>query len=920
MRKLFKSTLLSVLLCVLMALCSVVGIVTIADADAIPSNWNDAGATTFVANEDGSVTATSNGDAPFQQRIYTTASKLGETGNYNDFYYAFNFKMQDNGTDQPISFNYGILGGAQVNMTFYVQDVGNGKQWTNFVIGGTSFDASTVYTATSYNAGTQVATTDSATVGGIGFGQFILSLGGLDLPVAWNDTGIDLCARITADTTNNKLTVRYYKGAEIVDNALFLEFAIASEAALATNNSFFGATAFASTFTASNVSVNSVATEQAPSDEPIASNWNDAGAVSYTANNDGSVTATSDNDGGTAFNQRIYTTASKMGEQGNYSDFYYAFNLKAVDNGTDQPVSFNYGILGGAQVNMTFYVQDVGNGKQWTNFVIGGTSFDASTVYTATSYNAGTQVATTDSATAGGIGFGQFILPVADLGIPSILSESGASLCLRITKDSENNTLSVKYYLGAEVSDSALVFEFKLANAAALNTNSSFFGMNVFASTFTVSNVTIGSVSKSNNAIVAFETNGGTTYDNAVVTVGETVTKPTMPKKVGYDFDGWYTSEDEGATLSATEFDFATPITEDIVLYAKWVKNDNTTSWQDGGENIAFSPNADKSVTVTTADTGVGFGTPAMNQAAYYLASSLGSGASYDDFYYSFNLKATDNPDFPFHPVTFNYGIAGGPQVNMTFFWQLESGVRCWTNFVLGGESFTADEGGALYSATSYKVGGNGKVLGGPVTSESGILNWGTFIVGNLNQMKMKDLGVEQGHNFCIRITKDEANNKVLIRYYYDTACNAENLMFAFEIANNANALRTADSFLGITVYNTTFTLSDIAMEEVSTYTVSFNSDGGSAVESQSIVVGTKAMSPTAPEKDNYTFLGWYNGDTKWDFDNDVVTSDITLVAKWEKIGGESSGGCFGSVPYATVGVTLLCAALLVLLRKREHA
>ena len=67
-------------------------------------------------------------------------------------------------------------------------------------------------------------------------------------------------------------------------------------------------------------------------------------------------------------------------------------------------------------------------------------------------------------------------------------------------------------------------------------------------------------------------------------------------------------------------------------------------------------------------------------------------------------------------------------------------------------------------------------------------------------------------------------------------------------------------------------------------YTVTFDSQGGSAVDSQTVEQDEKATDPTAPTKEGYIFFGWYKefGCTNaWDFDIDTVTSDITLYAGW---------------------------------------
>lgn len=77
------------------------------------------------------------------------------------------------------------------------------------------------------------------------------------------------------------------------------------------------------------------------------------------------------------------------------------------------------------------------------------------------------------------------------------------------------------------------------------------------------------------------------------------------------------------------------------------------------------------------------------------------------------------------------------------------------------------------------------------------------------------------------------------------------------------------------------------------TYTVTFNANGhGTAPSAQSgIAAGGKVTVPANPTENGWTFGGWYkeqNCTTKWDFNTDTVTADITLYAKWTE---NSTGG-----------------------------
>ena len=77
-------------------------------------------------------------------------------------------------------------------------------------------------------------------------------------------------------------------------------------------------------------------------------------------------------------------------------------------------------------------------------------------------------------------------------------------------------------------------------------------------------------------------------------------------------------------------------------------------------------------------------------------------------------------------------------------------------------------------------------------------------------------------------------------------------------------------------------------------FTVKFESDGGSAVNAVTVKSGEKIPEPKSPVKatleKQYAFKGWYYQGKKWDFENDVVTENITLTAKWELTGDFTVG------------------------------
>ena len=88
---------------------------------------------------------------------------------------------------------------------------------------------------------------------------------------------------------------------------------------------------------------------------------------------------------------------------------------------------------------------------------------------------------------------------------------------------------------------------------------------------------------------ITFNSNDGTSVAPQDVNAGEKLTEPTpAPTKVGFTFDGWY----EDSTFSK-KFDFNTPITDNMTLYANWTENKYTLTFDANGGSGTMAPIAD---------------------------------------------------------------------------------------------------------------------------------------------------------------------------------------------------------------------------------------------------------------------------------------------------------------------------------------
>ena len=88
---------------------------------------------------------------------------------------------------------------------------------------------------------------------------------------------------------------------------------------------------------------------------------------------------------------------------------------------------------------------------------------------------------------------------------------------------------------------------------------------------------------------VTFESNGGTAVTSQTVAGNQVAVKPADPTRSGYTFGGWY--QDSACTIA---YDFATPVTGNLTLYAKWTSQGGSPGGSGGGGNYTPPSNTEK--------------------------------------------------------------------------------------------------------------------------------------------------------------------------------------------------------------------------------------------------------------------------------------------------------------------------------------
>ena len=332
------------------------------------------------------------------------------------------------------------------------------------------------------------------------------------------------------------------------------------------------------------------------------------------------------------------------------------------------------------------------------------------------------------------------------------------------------------------------------------------------------------------------------------VTDGGKATEPVAPVRDGYRFDGWL--------LDGQTYDFATPVTGDITLTADWTINTYT---------VRFDTAGGSSVPEQAIDHGQKITEPAAPTREGY----------------TFTGWLLDGRPFDFStPITGNLTLTAG--------WQENEPPAPVTHTV------TFDSaGGSTIPAQTVTDGAAAIDPGTPTRDGYTFTGWlldgkpfdfATPITGDITLTAGWEESGEPAPTIHTVTFDDGTGNTVTV-----------NVQEGETVQEPSAPSRDGYEFTGWlldgTPYDfTTPVTGDITLtagwekteEPVTTFTVSFRTNGGTAVEQQTITEGGTVEKPMDPTRDGYTFTGWPLDGQPYDFTT-PITGNIVLDAAWEQ-------------------------------------
>jgi uncharacterized repeat protein (TIGR02543 family) len=348
-----------------------------------------------------------------------------------------------------------------------------------------------------------------------------------------------------------------------------------------------------------------------------------------------------------------------------------------------------------------------------------------------------------------------------------------------------------------------------------------------------------------NSCTISFETNGGTSVSSATQNYNTTIASAPSTNKTGYTFNGWYS--DSGLTTAVS---FPYTITGNATLYAKWTLNSYTINFETNGGTSVSSVTQNNNTTIDSAPSATRTG---YTFNGWYSDSGLTTAVS---FPYTITGNATLYAKWTLNSYTINFETNGGTSVS----------------------SITQNYNTTIDSAPSTTITNN--TFGGWY-SDVGLTTAVSFpytITGNATLYAKWTLNcytISFNTNGGTSVSSVTQNNNTTI----DSAPSTTKIGYTFSGWYSDSGLTTAVSFPYTIADNTTL----YAKWTLNSYTINFETNGGTAVSSLTQNYNTTIDSALSTTKTGYTFSGWYSdaGLTTVVSFPYTITANTTLYAKW---------------------------------------